>query len=149
VALGGRDWLLAEIAAGRIGSSGEGLAIARRRGPARPGGPRVAKCVYHGASGCSIAGETRPAACNYYVCDEALGGPPEPARASEERTVRADGTAAAARTLHAALVQRLTTLNEILAERIAGDWPAGFSVDATFLDWVGAEVAALEAGYCT
>src|SRR5580692_7296534 len=140
VALGGRDWLLGEITAGRIDPSGEGLRIVRRRGLARHGGPRVAKCVYHGPSGCRIRGETRPAACNYYVCGEALGPP-------EERPHGDDS--AAARALHAELTRRLNAFNTILAGRIAADWTVGFSFDAAFLDWLGAEFAALEAGYCT
>ncbi|HSY23583.1 MAG TPA: hypothetical protein VK841_15760 [Polyangiaceae bacterium] len=149
VALGGRDWLLGEIAAGRIDPSGGGLAIARRRGLARPGGPRVAKCVYHGPAGCGIRSETRPAACNYYVCDEALGAPRECGLGpSTERAHGAQGPAAA-RALHAGLAQRLTAFNAILADRVAADWPTGFSFDAAFLDWLGAEFAALEAGYCT
>ena len=149
VALGGRDWLLGEIAAGRIDPSGGGLTIARRRGLARPGGPRVAKCVYHGPAGCRIRGETRPATCNYYVCDEALGAPRECGLgASTERAQGAEGLAAA-RALHAGLAQRLTAFNAILADRVAVGWLTGFAFDAAFLDWLGAEFAALEAGYCT
>lgn len=106
--------------------------MVRRRGVARAGGPRVAKCVYHGPSGCRIGGEARPAACNYYICSEALG----------------DG-GSAGRALHDDVARRLNALNASLARRIADDWPAGFAFDAAFVDWLGAEFAALEAAYST
>ena len=79
-ALGGVDWLLAEIAAGRLSRGPRGLLVERVL--TSPGeGPSGDKCVYHGEQGCSIPPERRSAACNYYVCADVLAaaGPDEPA----------------------------------------------------------------------
>lgn len=73
VTLGGRDWLLAELAAERLYPCARGLAMKRIDNPDAPNSGRAKKCVYHGDRGCTIAHDRRSATCNYYVCDEALG----------------------------------------------------------------------------
>ncbi len=61
VAHGGRDWLLGELAAGRIVAKDAWLILTRAEA-----------CVYLGEHGCTIAHERRPATCNFYVCESAL-----------------------------------------------------------------------------
>jgi len=124
VRLGGRDWLLAEIGAGRLVVRERWLVIERRKKVPRPGGPRVAACVYLGEQGCTIAPERRAATCNYYVCEEALArGGPEGPRARE---------------VHADLVERFARWDAELARRVEAEWPNGPPFDAAFLDWLGA-----------
>ena len=127
---GGRDWLLAEIAARRVVPTSGGLSIQERRGLARAGGPRVPKCVYHDVQGCTIAAERRPASCNYYVCDAALvGGSPM--------------TEAAVRTVAPRLAARLSAWDATLDAEVRDAWPDGPTYAAEFLDWLAARFTAL------
>jgi hypothetical protein len=134
VSRGGIDWLLGELDAGRVVPAWGGLALTERRGRARPGGPRLAKCVYHDVHGCTIAPERRPATCNYFVCDGALdaAGP----------TGRAD--AARARTLGANLAARFERWDAALAAEVSAAWPAGPAFDRAFLVWLGQRFDALD-----
>ena len=129
VRLGGRDWLLAEIEAGRLVVRERWLVTGRRKKVPRAGAPRVAVCVYHGNQGCTISPERRAATCNYYVCEEALarGGPDAPR----------------AREVHADLVERFGRWDAELVRQVDARWPNGPSFDAAFLDWLGAAYAAL------
>lgn len=68
--LGGIDWLLDEVAAGRLIRGPRGLLV--ERVPAADSQSR--KCVYHAEQGCTVSPDRRSAACNYYVCPEALAG---------------------------------------------------------------------------
>ena len=123
VALGGRDWLLAEIAAGRLRPVERGLVIRRRKAVPREGGPKVATCAYHGPAGCTIPADRRAATCNYYVCEDALqkGGPAE----------------AEARVAHDALVARFSAWDEELHAEVRARYPEGPSWDEVFLGWLG------------
>lgn len=70
--LGGAAWLVEEIRRHRLRRGPRGLITDR---PQNNGESR--KCVYHGEQGCTIDAQHRSAACNYYVCSDALaeGGP--------------------------------------------------------------------------
>lgn len=66
--LGGARFLEDELSAGRLVAGPRGLAVQRI-----PGGPSGGtKCGYHGERGCTLSPERRSAACNYYICPEAL-----------------------------------------------------------------------------
>lgn len=132
VSKGGRDWLLAEMAAGRLRRIDRGLALERRKTLPRAGGPREVACVYLGERGCTIDAARRPATCNYYVCDEAITD----GRAEGER----------ARAIHDALVKAFVAWDEATARRIASTWPEGPPYDAAFFDWLGAAFEALSRG---
>lgn len=121
VSLGGRDWLLAEIAAGRLRPCPRGLAIDRVENPdaAATGWPR--RCVYHGAKGCTIAPERRSATCNYYVCDDAF-------EHAERR-----GDPSVARRVHDRLTELYARWDLELAAQVGEP-----SWDAAFLDALGA-----------
>ena len=125
VLLGGRDWLLAEIAAQRLYPCPRGLAIHRVDNPDAHASGRARKCVYHGERGCTIAPERRSATCNYYVCDEALEG------SAHGRALR----------------DRLTDLygrwDILLGERVVARHPNGAPWDEGFLDQLGDEVREL------
>lgn len=121
VSLGGRDWLLDEIAARRLVIGERWLAVTRPKRPLVPGGPREAACVYHGATGCTIPHDRRSATCNYYVCDAARAGEHE-ARALE---------------VHEELVDRFVAWDAEITSRVAAAWPDGPPFDAPFLDWLG------------
>lgn len=124
VRLGGRDWLLEEIAAGRLVRHRRWLTILRRKMVPREDGPRVAACVYLGERGCTLVPERRAATCNYYVCEDALAqGGPEAARA---------------RDVHAELVKDFTRWDAELQRRVDEAWPDGPTFDAAFLDWLAA-----------
>lgn len=129
VRLGGRDWLIGEIAAGRLFARGHWLVLRREKKVPRPGGPRVAACVYLGDRGCTLEPDRRAATCNYYVCDQALerGGP----------------EAGRARAAHAELVERFGAWDAALAERVREAFPEGPPWDAAFLDWLGERFAEL------
>lgn len=74
--LGGARWILDEMRATHLRRGPRGLIIDRivsRHAEAELGGDGK-KCVYHGDLGCSIAADRRSAACNYYVCGDALEG---------------------------------------------------------------------------
>lgn len=123
VRLGGRDWLLEEIAAGRLVIGERWLSIKRRKSVPRENGPRIAACVYHGPQGCTISPDRRAATCNYYVCEEAFSkGGAEGPRARE---------------VHADLVRTFSEWDAELQRRIAEAWPDGPALDAAFLDWLG------------
>lgn len=129
VTLGGLDWLLGEIGAGRLRPGTSGLLI-RRVEPAPDGGtPLPARCVYHGPTGCTIAPERRSATCNYYLCDDAFahggGG-------------RGDAVAAA-REGHEALTALWGRWDLEIGLRLGERWPDGPTWDAAFLAWLGEE----------
>ena len=72
VSSGGRDWILAEIAAGNLSPGPSGLEVRRERRRESATTPRRLKCVYHGPAGCTIAAEHRPSTCNYFLCADAF-----------------------------------------------------------------------------
>jgi hypothetical protein len=121
VSLGGRDWLLEQIAARRMVVGERWLSVSRPKRPLVPGGPREAACVYHGPSGCTIPHDRRSATCNYYVCDAARAGDHE----------------ARAREAHEDLVKRFIAWDAEITTRVARAWPEGPTFDAAFLDWLG------------
>jgi hypothetical protein len=126
VSRGGIDWLLGEIATGRLAEAAGGLAIRERKGHARPGGPRMPKCGYHDVLGCTIGAERRPATCNYFACEAAMAA--EPGGRDE---------AASARALQAALAERFARWDVALEAEIASTWPDGPPLDRAFLTWLG------------
>lgn len=130
VTLGGRDWLLAEMAAGRLRPGGRGLMLQRVANTEGNAGTWPTKCAYHGAQGCTISPDRRAATCNYYICDDAFlyGG---------ENQENPD--AVFGREAHATLMALYGRWDIELGERIAGLWPNGAPWDADFLDWLGAE----------
>lgn len=70
-ALGGAAWVAREMRAGRLRRGPRGLIIER----VDPAGDDARKCVYHAAGeGCTVPADRRSAACNYYVCGDALAG---------------------------------------------------------------------------
>jgi hypothetical protein len=127
VSRGGIDWLLDEIAAGRLAATADGLAIRERKGLARPGGPRMPKCGYHDVHGCTIAPGRRPATCNYFACEAALAA--EPGSRDE---------AGPARALQARLAERFARWDGALSAEVASVWPDGPPFDRAFLAWLGA-----------
>jgi len=137
VALGGQGFVLEQLAAGNLIPTSSGLRHRRVRRRERPTDPRRMKCVFHGAEGCTIAHEQRPATCNYYLCEDAYadGG---------ER--RGDPDAPAARRAHALLREVVRRWDEEIAGRIAALWPEGPTWDAAFLAWLGEEFERLSAG---
>jgi hypothetical protein len=130
VAAGGRDWVLAQIAAKNLVPAARGLAVRRVRRRESLTAPREHKCVYHGARGCTIDPSLRPATCNYFLCDEAYveGG---------ER--RGDPAAVAARAQHRALIDMYTAWDRDIEARVRERFPEGVPWDAAFLDWLGQE----------
>jgi len=129
VALGGRDWVLQEIAAKRLVVGARWLSVLRPKRPLVPNGPREAKCVYHGPTGCTISHDRRSGTCNYYVCDAARAGEHE----------------AQARKVHDELVASFTRWDVVINERIDATWPEFPAFDAVFLDWLGATFTELTA----
>jgi hypothetical protein len=129
VTLGGRDWLLAEIAAKRLVAGERWLSVTRPKKQLAPGGPREAACVYHGPTGCTISHDRRSATCNYYVCDAAREGEHE----------------ARAREVHDDLVKSFVAWDAEITTRVAARWPEGPTFDAAFLDWLGATFSELTA----
>jgi hypothetical protein len=125
VALGGRDWLLEEIAAARLlPAPGNLWLVLPRTERTMPGSTApLSACVYLGVAGCTIPHDRRSATCNYYVCEDALvrGGDTEP----EARRVLDD------------LVASFTRRDAELARQVSAAWPRGHSFDAPFLDWLG------------
>ncbi len=75
-ALSGAGWVLNEMRAGRLTPGPRGLIIERKEWDweSPPEGIKnpQKKCVYHGAEGCEVPADRRSAACNYYVCNDAL-----------------------------------------------------------------------------
>lgn len=133
VSLGGRDWLLGEIAAGRLRPIERGLAKTRRKLQVRVDGPRDYACVYLGREGCTIPSERRAATCNYYVCEAAIeaGG----ARGAD------------ARALHDRLVAAYVRWDEALVTEITARYPEGSPYDAAFFDWLGETFSDLARGF--
>lgn len=136
VSLGGRDFLLAQLAAKNLVPAAHGLVIRRVRKREGPSLPREPKCVFHGPTGCTLPHDRRPATCNYFLCEDAFvaGGAEDAA-----------GQARARRT-HASLKETYERLDRELAARVARTFPGGAPWDAAFLDWLGAQLADLGAG---
>jgi len=67
VSLGGTAWLAEETRTGRLRRGPHGLVVERIAAD-----PLSTKCVYHGEQGCTVSPDRRSAACNYYVCGDAL-----------------------------------------------------------------------------
>jgi hypothetical protein len=134
VALGGRDFLLAEIASGNLFAGGGGLQIRRVRKRTTSADPRRLRCVYHSSTGCSIDASLRSATCNYYLCEDAFvhGG-----------VNRGDPSALAARATHASLREQFSRWNSLLADRVRSEHPEGPNWSPVFLDWLGAELEAI------
>jgi hypothetical protein len=138
VAGGGRDFVLARIAAKELIPTEKGLAIRRvKRREARTE-PMERKCVFHGAGGCTIAPGMRPATCNYFLCEDTFieGG---------ER--KGEPSAVQARRTHAALRAAYERWDAELSARIATMYPEGPAWDAAFLDWLGEAFGELSRGY--
>lgn len=127
VAHGGRDWLLEEIAAGRlVAAPGNLWLVLPRTMRTMPSSPvPLAACTYLGMTGCTIPHDRRSATCNYYVCEDALreGGENE----GEGRRVLEE------------LVASFTRRDAELAAAVAVAFPGGHAFDAPFLDWLGAQ----------
>jgi hypothetical protein len=130
VRLGGRDFLLGELAAGRLRPIPRGLAILR----ASPAGDRDARCVYHGPAGCSIPHDRRSATCNYYICDDAFAFAGE----GEGEAQRCGGLAEARR-VHDRLTALYGQWDIAIGERVRSRYPGGPPWDADFFDWLGGE----------
>lgn len=124
VSLGGRDWLLGEVAAGRLKRIARGLIYTRRKVRLRADGARDYACVYLAPGGCTLAPDKRAATCNYYACEESFA--------------RGGAEGEAGRALHAALVEAYTRWDEQLDAAVRALHPEGPSYDATFFDWLGA-----------
>jgi hypothetical protein len=127
VALGGRDFLCAQLAAKNLVPVAHGLRIRRVRKREGRSLPREHKCVFHGPSGCTLPPERRPATCNYFLCEDALhaGG--------EENA----GDRARARRAHELLKASYERHDREMGERIARTF-GGPPWDAAFLDQLGA-----------
>ncbi|MFZ5813848.1 MAG: hypothetical protein ACOY93_00915 [Bacillota bacterium] len=134
VTLGGRDWLLAELAAGNLRTGPRGLLLKRVENREANAGVWPSKCVYHGPQGCTIPPERRAATCNYYICDDAFlfGGESQ-----------GEAQAVAGREAHATLTALYGRWDLEILERVEGRWPQGPPWDAAFLDWVGEEFSRL------
>jgi hypothetical protein len=131
VALGGRDWLLQELAEGRLARGERWLFIRRPARPLAPGGEPLAACVYLGPGGCTIPHDRRSATCNYYVCEDALSEP--------------DALAGDARALQQALLDAFVRWDAELSQQADQAFSDGITLDATFLDWLGARFEELAA----
>lgn len=131
VSRGGTTWLLGEIAARRLLPDARGLALRKTKGLTRPDGPRLAKCVYHGAEGCTVEHDQRPATCNYYVC------------ASVHEDDRAGAVSAGE--AQARLAKVYAAWDAELEGEIRARHPEGVSWDEPFLTWLGARFEALAA----
>jgi hypothetical protein len=121
VARGDRDWVLAEIAAGRLIPKATGLAMRLVRRRESPTTPRRRKCVYHNLDGCTLPPARRPGTCNHFLCSDAY------ARAGERAAFEA-------RAKHAAFVEARVADSRAIAERVAEAFPEGPTWDAAFLD---------------
>jgi len=130
VGLGGRDWLLAEIAAGSLRPGPRGLLLKRVENREANAGVWPTKCVYHGSQGCTIPPERRAATCNYYICDDAFlyGGENQ-----------GDSAAVAGREAHAILMALYGRWDLEIMAQVGEHWPGGPPWDGGFLDWVGQE----------
>jgi Fe-S-cluster containining protein len=133
-ALGGVPFLREQIALGNLTVTPQGLRIRRTKGRPQPGQRRHLRCVFLGPEGCSIDPDRRPATCNYYVCEEGLGGP-----------VRGPVDAGAPFFAHATLRELWRRWNEAVEARVAATWPAGPGWDDAFFSWLVALLRELEA----
>jgi hypothetical protein len=127
------EWLRARLAAGDLRVNEHGLTIHRpaRRLSDAQGSPRLARCTFHdGLVGCTIDEKQRPATCNYYLCDHALGDTDE--RAAADR----------ARAVHDELVADFVRRDEALARRVS-TWAEDQRYSEAFLRWLEAEDRAL------
>ena len=129
---GGREFLLEQLAAKNLTPVARGLALRRVRGRSSVTEPRQNKCVYHGATGCTITSSRRPSTCNYFLCEEAYRDAGE---------ARGEPEAVRAREAQSALSAQYAQWNRELAGAIAARWPEGPTWDEGFLDWLGAQVA--------
>lgn len=136
VLLGGRDFLLAELAAGHLAPCADGLQMSKVKKRVSPLAPRASTCVYHGPRGCTIDHALRPATCNYFLCEDTY---------VEGGEAKGDPAALAARRAHLELRERYAELDAQLGEAIRACWPEGPPWDAAFLDWLGEELARLDA----
>ncbi len=141
VSLGGRDWLLGELAAGRLVPTDFGARTKKARGRTGPDGPRVAKCVHHGPTGCTVPPSRRAATCNYYVCESAFDEGTRAELASDRATTER------ARRAHAALQSHYEALDAELGRRIRSQWPEPPAFDAPFLEALGAWFDELSADF--
>jgi hypothetical protein len=123
--------LLDELAAGRLYPCPRGLALQRVDNPDVAATGRAKKCVYHGATGCTVPANRRSATCNYYVCDVAW------AEAGESRDLRA------ARTTQERLTATYAEWDLVLGARVRARAPTGPTWDAPFLDWLGEQLQGL------
>ena len=128
---GGKAFLQDQLAAKNLHPTSRGLALRRARGRHSGTEPRQNKCVYHGATGCTLASSLRPSTCNYYLCEEAYREAGEP---------RGEPDAVAARQAQTPLAGLYSAWNRELAARIAELWPEGPSWSEGFLDWLGTEM---------
>ncbi len=133
VVLGGRDWLLAELSAGRLHPCPRGLAIRRVKNEAADAFDAHApkKCTYHGPEGCTVPEDRRSATCNYYVCDDAFAH-----HASEEGR----GEPSRTRKLHDRLTMQYADWDLFVGARVLEAHPSGPKWDAAFLDALGEEL---------
>lgn len=134
VTLGGREWLLREIAAGHLRPGERGLLLKRVDNQEANAGVWPTKCVYHGPQGCTIPPEQRAATCNYYICDDAFGFGGE---------AQGDPAAVTGREAHAGLMALYGRWDLDLLAQVRQRWPAGPPWDPPFLDWVGGAFVAL------
>lgn len=114
--LGGRHWLSAQMAAGRVtsmqhrhGVPSRGLQLQRVDNTAINTATWPTKCVYHGERGCTIERTQRPATCNYYLCDDAYD--------------RAGPAGAPARAAHTTLQTLYGRWDLEIAEAVHSAWP--------------------------
>jgi hypothetical protein len=121
---GGKDFLVAELAAGRLV---HGPGDAWLNYPRRLHASGVLACGYLGSAGCVLPPTRRSTTCNAYVCDEALDRAPSE---DEPERVRANRDA----------------LEACLADwdaELAARWPDGGALDGPRLDALGVAYAAL------
>jgi hypothetical protein len=127
------EWLRARLAAGDLRRNDHGLIIHRpaRRLSDAYGAPRLARCAFHdGRVGCTIAETQRPATCNYYLCEHALGDADDRASADQ------------ARRIHDELVADFVRRDTELAARVSR-WPVDERYGEAFFAWLEAEDRAL------
>jgi Fe-S-cluster containining protein len=116
-----------QIALGNLMITPQGLRIRRTKGRLVPGQRRHLRCVFLGPEGCTIDPDLRPATCNYYVCEEGLGGPIRGPVGEGEPFVA-----------YAALRELWRRWNEDIEARVAAAWPDGPGWDEPFFAWLAA-----------
>ncbi len=123
------EWLRTRLAAGDLRVNDHGLTIHRpaRRLTDAYGAPRLARCAFHdGRVGCTIGETQRPATCNYYLCDHALGDADDKVEAERARQV------------HDELVAAFVRRDEVLTARVAR-WLPEERYTEVFFTWLEAE----------